>query len=204
MLNLLFPKNRYEKKYFWTFAEILSHGLEVPLWSLSNSNILAIANNMTSYTTPVIVNNNWANANFAKVLDLVVNRYKEQYAIFTDTEEFDSNKVKNFIAKLLNILDMTSSRYLALLGVYSSAEGHLLDPVDLKTKGITRFNDTPQDEGDFANDSHTTNLTEIDNTTSNDLDSKMGRIREIEGNYNNVLFNWSKEFDSLFIEEDNI
>lgn len=203
MILSLNPK-RYQERYYWTLKEILDPTDIKKPYGLSNADILTIANSMSGYSTPLIVNSNWANANYGKVLDLVVKRLWNHYVFYTSSEEFDSEKQKEFILNLLNVLEMTSERYLTLLKAYSDSKDLLLSPVKTTITGLNRFNDTPQDEGDFASDEHTTNLTEISNVTENDLDSKMGRIREIESSYNNLLLIWSNEFEPLFIEEENI
>lgn len=204
MNNFLFNPKRYEERFFWTLREVLDPSFSKSEYNLNNSDVLSIVATMTGYSTSLINNGNWTNTNYAKVVDLLIKRFWDHYCFYTYSEQVDNDKVKNFIAKLLMILEMTSPRYLKLLEVYETTKNQLLDPVNITSGGITRFNDTPQDEGDFANDEHTTNLTEDSRTTSNDLDTKMGRIREIEKDYNNLILNWSNEFESLFIEEGNI
>ena len=209
MINLLFPKPKYEKEYFWQFKEVIASSV-TPEYNIRNTAILTIIKNMiiggytTTLTRMVMGEQVWTNTNYPKVIDLVIKRFKDEYAIVTKEDSLTNDDKYKFIDKLLNILEMTAPRYLSLLDSYSAAEEHLLDPVGIKSTGITRFNDTPQDEGDFANDEHTTNLTQFDNSTENDLDTKMGRIKEINDNYRNILLDWSNEFHSLFIEEVNI
>lgn len=200
--SILFSPRKYEERFFWTLREVLDPTKKG--YQLSNSEVLNIANAMTGYTTPLISEGNWAKAEYGQVLDLLIKRFYEKYTFYTLSEEMDSNKKNNFIAKLLTILEMTSPRYLKLLEVYESEKNKLLDPVKITSGGITRFNDTPQDEGDFANDEHTTNLTEDSRETSNELDTRMARIKEIESNYNNILLNWSNEFEPIFLEEGNV
>ena len=211
MFRFPFNKIRYEDRYYWTFGEILKAGSDIEDFNLGQAQVLNVITYMLSeygYTTSVVKEVEgsivWDNANYGKVIDLVVKRFIDHYCFYTTGSEFSVDKQKNFIAKMITILEMTSPRYLKLLEVYASADAELLSPVEITSEGLTRFNDTPQDEGDFANDEHTTNLTQDSRTTTNDLDTKMGRIREIESNYNNLLLNWSNEFDSLFIEEENI
>lgn len=204
MNNFIFNPIKYEESFFWSFKEVLNPTGSKESYQLDNSDILSIANSMTGFNTSLISNNVWTNENYSKVLDLVVKRFHDHYCFSTMSSEFSIEKQRNFIAKLLTILEMTSPRYLKLLEVYNEAKDELLSPVKIETNRLTRFNDTPQDEGDFANDEHTTNLTEDTGTTNNDLDSKMGRIREIESYYNNLLLNWSNEFESIFLEEANI
>lgn len=204
MSNFPFNHCRYEERFFWNFKEVLNPTGSKESYELSNADVLSIVSSMTGYTTPLISEGAWTNANYSKLVDLVIKRFWEHYCFYTLSTEFPVDKQKNFIAKFLMILEMTSPRYLKLLEVYAGANDDLMNPVEITTSRLTRFNDTPQDEGDFANDSHTTNLTEDTGTTSNDLDTKMGRIKEIESNYNNILLNWSNEFESIFLEENNI
>ena len=200
--SLLFNPKRYEERFFWTFAEVLDPTKKG--YQLSNSEVLTIVTSMTGYTTPLISQGAWVKPEYSKVMDLVIKRFVAKYTFYTLEEEMDIDKRNEFIAKLLMIMEMTSPRYLKLLEAYTSSDNKLLDPVKITSKALTRFNDTPQDEGDFANDEHTTNLTEDDRETSNELDTKMARLKEIESNYNNILLNWSNEFESLFIEEGNV
>lgn len=206
MSNLWNPI-KYEERYFWSLKELIIGNAKE--YNLGASRILDfIRTKMGDYLSPVItgygLSITWTNSNYPLVLDLVVKRFKDMYCFYTNSEDYPTDEAINFIDKLLNLLYMTSPRYLKLLSIYAAADTTLLDPVEITSSGTTRFNDTPQDSGDFATDSHTTNITEDSRTTSNDLDTKMGRIREIESNYNNILLNWSNEFESLFLEEANI
>lgn len=206
MSSYLYPFNRvrYEERFYWTFKEVLNPTGSKESYELGNADVLSIVASMSGYSTPLISSGNWTNVNYPKLIDLIIKRFWEHYTFYTLSSEFSVEKQKNFIAKLLTIVEMTSPRYLKLLEVYAGADDDLMNPVEITTSRITRFNDTPQDEGDFANDSHTTNLTEDTGTTQNELDTKMGRIKEIESSYNNVLLNWSNEFESIFIEENNL
>lgn len=209
MNDLIFNPIKYEERFFWSLKEVLGYGgSHLPTYLV---NIETFEENLdqmigtTQYTTPIWDSENQKiKTQYRGVVDLVMKRYAEHIALVTKVESLTTEEIYNFIAKFVYILEMTSPRYLKLLEVYESAKDELLSPVEIQTGGITRFNDTPQDEGDFANDSHTTNLTEDSRSTKNDLDTKMGRIREIEGNYNNLLIKWSNEFESLFIEEANV
>lgn len=209
MNNFIFNPIKYEESFFWSLKEILTQGEKVsaPDYTFNTDRLANRLEEMIGegYSTSVFnADDGFTNENYVKVLNLVIKRFLNHYCFSTDSETFDYNKGYNFIAKMINVLEMTSPRYLKLLEVYEQAKNELLSPVKIETSRLTRFNDTPQDEGDFANDAHTTNLTEDTGTTKNDLDSKMGRIREIESHYNNILLNWSNEFESIFIEEENI
>lgn len=204
MNNLYGYCPRYEERTFWSLREVLDPSFSKSEYNLNDSDILSIVETMTGYTTPLISEGAWTNSAYKQVLDLVIRRYMNQYAFSTLSPEFSVDIQKEFIAKLLMVLEMTAPRYLALLGVYDEAKEKLLGPVKNIVKSKNRFNDTPQNTGEYEDDPYTTNINLIDSESSFDSDTIMARIREIEGNYNNVILNWSKEFKSLFLEEENI
>lgn len=197
--------SKYEIRYYWNLKEILARNKEDYQVNSDDLRMLLISLIQDGFQTSVLDSNfAWTNENYPKVLDLVIRRFITDYCVVSDSESYPATPAKNFIAKLIYILEMTTPRYTTLINSYEQSREKLLNPVIIKTTGINRFNDTPQDGGDFANDSHTTNLTEIENKTENDADTAMGRIREIEENYKNLLLTWSKEFESLFFSEENI
>lgn len=195
---------KYEKRYFWTLKEVLDPTNSKESYLITNADILSIANSMTGYTTPLIENASWKEANVSKLMDLLCKRFHEYIVVETSSPEFSVQKQKEFIAKLLAVCEMTSPRYLTLLKLYTEQANNLLNPVRTQTNSKNRFNDTPQNAGTYETDPFTTNISFLDSVSDTDVDTIMGRLREIEGNYNNVLLNWSNEFQSLFIEGDNV
>lgn len=197
--------SKYEIRYYWNLKEILARNKEDYQVNSEDLRTLLVSLIQAGFQTSVLDNEyDWTNDNYPKVLDLVIRRHITDYCVVSDSEAYPATPAKNFLAKLIYVLEMTTPRYTTLINSYEESRENLLNPVIIKTTGINRFNDTPQDEGDFANDSHTTNLTEIENKTENDADTAMGRIREIEENYKNLLLIWSREFESLFLSEDNL
>lgn len=197
--------SKYEIHYYWNLKEILARNKEDYQVNSEDLRTLLVSLIQAGFQTSVLDNEyDWTNENYPKVLDLVIRRHITDYCVVSDSEAYPATPAKNFLAKLIYVLEMTTPRYTTLINSYEESRENLLNPVIIKTTGINRFNDTPQDEGDFANDSHTTNLTEIENKTENDADTAMGRIREIEENYKNLLLIWSREFESLFLSEDNL
>ena len=197
--------SKYEIRYYWNLKEILARDKEDYQVNSEDLRTLLVSLIQDGFQTSVLDSNfAWTNENYPKVLDLVIRRFITDCCVVSDSDSYPATQTKNFLAKLVYILEMTTPRYITLINSYEQSRVKLLNPVTIKTTGINRFNDTPQNQGDFANDSHTTNLTEIENKTENDADTAMGRIREIEENYKNLLLTWSKEFEPLFLSEDNI
>lgn len=106
------------------------------------------------------------------------------------------DKAHEFIFRLLSIMTETYERYSTLLDFYSAKKSQLLD----KVESLTRFNDTPQDSGEFSDDEHTTHIT----SSKNDYDTLMARIDEVDRKYRNLLKDWSNEFECLFIHEESL
>ena len=102
----------------------------------------------------------------------------------------------------------TYDRYNKLLDTYTSELSKLLDGVKTTTQGIGSFNDTPQNiqtsQDDYSGDSHISNISKSSAVATSDLDTKMGRIDEIQRKLRNIWKDWLEEFESLFLERGNV
>lgn len=132
-----------------------------------------------------------------EMLNIVFDRFRDSYCVFIDKEEDLTKETFKFINNFSNILRLSFNYYSTLLNAYASKENALLDKIS--SSSIVRFNDTPQDEGDFANDEHTTSINQSEALT--DLNSPIMRLKEIQDSYKNLVEDWSNEFKKLFREE---
>lgn len=199
---MIWIRERYIEKWFWTLGELLDSSKEP--WQLSNNDILAIANAMTGYSTPMIVSATWKDSNVSSVLDLIIKRFNDEYCYSTYENNLTTRDKNVFVMRLINILEMTYGKYSKLLSVYSSIDSNLLAKINTHSDGVSKFNDTPQDSGDFDTDTHLSNITRQETDTGTDGDTPMGRVAEIQEKYDNILLRWSNEFESLFMEGGNI
>lgn len=71
----------------------------------------------------------------------------------------------------------------------------LLD--DIKSQSVARFNDTPQNSGDFSDDPHTSNITTTENSSAGG--TMIQRLNEIEDNIKQLYIDWSDEFRKFII-----
>lgn len=227
MNNCLFPESRYKKEYWMSLYEVITSQLSAPnLHGKYDSRNLCnachdLGENFTLdsaiYLTRFSLyphcfkgvapsNYPYDNTYITEIFNIIKFRYRHEYIFplsfykdesvaFSDWSAEEKaeffEKSNNFIERLLSIMEFTYERYSSLLNIYRDEEADLMG----KVEAITRFNDTPQDSGEFADDSHTTNIT----TSQNDYDTYMGRLREIQSYYANVLKDWSDEFSPLFI-----
>lgn len=151
------------------------------------------------------------------LLNLIVERYWNEY-VFESEEEYTAGdslsgypdiqyKTRLFISKLFNLIRFTYPKYSTLLKAYSDEAANLTAKLQKTLDGTatTRNNDTPQDGGDFADDEHTSYITQgkVDNTEEWDNESIIERLDKINRLYTKVMEQWLDEFKDLFIEGGN-
>ena len=201
---MYFSPERYEKRYYWSLHDILAPTKDSFL--LGQADVVSIYAEMKAlgYSSSLFNISQWKNPVYGSLFDLLVKRYREKLCLYSLEETLSNDTRYEFMAKLFMIAEMTAPKYEKMLSLYASQDSHLLDGISTTTSGTSRFNDTPQDGGDFSDDEHTTTITQQSGEVLNDGDTKMGRINEIQMNYRNLLLDWANEFESVFIEEDNI
>ena len=143
------------------------------------------------------------------LMNIVYNRHYKDY-LFEKTSNW--NDIVNLteddyceaIGKILNVIDLTLPRYIPILMANKVASNDVLKPMQSSTTGTNRFNDTPQDGGDYSDDNHSTNVSQSSSTTTADSGSLAQRLDEIFKNYRSIILEWSNEFNQLFLKEEQI
>lgn len=107
--------------------------------------------------------------------------------------ETDMTDVDNLSDKINYIYSTTKDRYLYLLQLYTDNKRNLLKSVT--TTMTQRYNDTPQDGGDWLDDRHSTTITQEEQ--SSDFMPLINRINDIERKYRNLLDSWVMEYEEL-------
>ena len=148
------------------------------------------------------------------ILPIIFNRFYHHYCCSQEEEPddlvdgiIDSYREKpyfKFLVDMGNVFNFTKQKYSTLLNLYASEKENLLNKVQTLASGTTRYNDTPQDTGDFSDDSHTTNISQTTGESSTDVKPLIERLADINRLYQQVLLDWTNEFERLFIEEGNI
>lgn len=214
----------YTTKYFFSFEDVIRiKGNAVVdklpfqiIWSAGVNQPLVVC----GFTTiiPSAIYKNWQPSQPAQLKAYIPDlfqklyaRYWKEYVFSLDTDDKTSDEyaeAKNeFYTNLGNIIIHTYDRYSFLLDTYTSELDNLLDGVRTITTGTGRFNDTPQDitNGDeFGDNTHLSNITKSTAEAVSDLDTKMGRIDEIQRKLRNIWKDWLDEFEKAFIERGNI
>lgn len=202
-MNLLNP-NQMKISYLYSLKESLTQvlGFEpAPYCDTEFFNIIDEFPNIIVALLPI----NPEDESISLLWQYIYSRYGNMGIFISDkaTLTNDENKklFENFLYILINKIAFTQDRYLTLIKFYTQNKNDLLKQISTTSTRVSRFNDTPQDEGVFSSDEHTTNLTEDNTTASTDKDSLIIRLAEIQNNFENLYKNWLEEFTNIFIEE---
>ena len=125
-------------------------------------------------------------------------RFYQEVVVYTDSDEsedFVEKFARTKVGQIISWWTSSSEKYSMLIQNLSNNKAKLLD--DVKSSSIARFNDTPQNSGDFSDDNHTSNITTT--TNSSNVGTMMQRLNEIEDNIKQLYIDWSDEFRKFII-----
>lgn len=142
-----------------------------------------------------------------RILDLFGQRYAEHGIVCYEHDASDAEKAKAVTSGLwllCGALNNTYARYAPLLKEYGDKINDLMGQVKVGATASARFNDTPQNGGDFSADTYTTNITQTQSETASDQDTPVARLDEIRRLWRNVQKEWVDEIGRVTIEGDNL
>ena len=135
--------------------------------------------------------------------------YGNSYCVYSDSDE-DNDMIKGstyFFDNILNLFVTTFPKYKELFDALDAEKGQLLRGVKGTTtsKGYSKFKDTPQSEitmEELDSDDLNTNATinEGENVFTDERDTPIARIKEIDERYVNLIDEWTKAFKVFFWE----
>ena len=135
--------------------------------------------------------------------------YGNSYCVYSESDE-DADMIKgslNFMDNILNMFVVTFPKYKELYSALEKEKNNLLRGVTATTanKGYNKFKDTPQGAvsmEELDSDNMNTNVTiqENENTYSDERDTPVARIKEIQERYVKLYDEWGKEFKVFFWE----
>ena len=125
-------------------------------------------------------------------------RFCQEAIIYVDSDEsedFVEKFCRTKAGQMMAWWQSSSEKYSLLIQNLENNKTKLLD--DVKSASISRFNDTPQNSGDFSDDNHTSTVTKTEN--SSNVGTMMARLNEIEDNIKQLYLDWSDEFRKFII-----
>ena len=131
-------------------------------------------------------------------IDYIWPRFYQEAIVYVDSDESESF-VKKFartkVGQIMAWWISSSEKYSLLIQNLEANKTKLLD--DVKSASISRFNDTPQNSGDFSDDQHTSTVTKTENSAN--VGTMIERLNEIEDNIKQLYMDWSDEFRKFII-----
>ena len=125
-------------------------------------------------------------------------RFYQEAIIYADldkNEDFVKKFAETKAGQIMSWWTSSTEKYSLLIQNLEANKTKLLD--DVKSVSISRFNDTPQNSGDFSDDQHTSTATKTEN--SSNVGTMMARLNEIEDNIKQLYIDWSNEFRKFII-----
>ena len=125
-------------------------------------------------------------------------RFYQEAIIYADldkNEDFVEKFCRTKVGQIMSWWTASIEKYSLLIQNLEANKTKLLD--DVKSASISRFNDTPQNSGDFSDDNHTSTVTKTEN--SSNVGTMMARLNEIEDNIKQLYMDWSNEFRKFII-----
>lgn len=145
----------YIEQNYYTFKEVLAH---VGIQYSNDGTWMQQLYKLYNMTAP-------DGLDFYKTLGIFLS--DPHIALCTDLDQAE-DKLK----MIINKNDMVIEDYIAYFKAITQ------EITELKSKSVTRFNDTPTEEGDYTADKFTTNITQSENSVEYDINTKINIARK--------------------------
>lgn len=223
MNELFLNKCYFEKEYWWKFANVLSyihdHAILLELDFINEDRDVGewgsewfkeLLENQYPFAVQYDSEDNMLlKQEIYDLFRLLQKRFSQHYVFATRAESADEaqSEAQKWTKKMLNVAEYTYKKYSKIIELYNSNYNDLMKQLESTSETGSRFNDTPQSAEvnlSFEENQFTTNLTKIKNVTRTDSNTPIVKIEEIWQNYRKVILEWLNEFESLFVEENNL
>ena len=181
--------NNYKEVIYFTLQDCIGEPLfdnpfgGAPLADIWNAKIKTIL--------PVL-----QDTNVAKLWkDYIKPTYYDTAIVVVENEDDKDKAFEKWLYKLVAVINLTIEKYVPVIDQFEAAKTKLM--ADVKQTSTARFNDTPQTSGNYIDTAYTSNI------SVNEVSSQGGttavRLAEVKAAWENIYYEWSKEFSGLFI-----
>lgn len=183
--------------------------------TLSESQVVLTTNSLNDYSSDYLLDGPTVNNKFEDVATMLYDIYSDWYIGYVDLPfrwgttpleptEDDINKIKQkFVKNFLSVYLFTSDKYLVLLNYYEERKNSLLTKLNSTSNStIThKVNDTPQNAGNFEGEDFTSIFEQTTNDTTkvDNPETIMTLLDEVQTKFRNIIGDWAKEFEHLFL-----
>lgn len=197
----------FKKRYAYTMTDLLDIGhFKKKLFDIETAKdiIDAVFTNYIATTGHYYYDGAHAN----NLWQMIYARYKKQFVGISDhkPEDLTMKEIFDMLEPIFTRIEETFPKYELLLTKYASTNDFFAPLKNSQGYSSTnRFNDTPQVAEGYEGDSYASNYTKINTDTinTNDGNTIMARIMEVDMNYKNLVDEWSKIFFDCFLETNN-
>lgn len=143
------------------------------------------------------------------LMTIVYDRHAHDY-IFRADYDFNESytltivDIRKVMSKIINVINLTAPKYIPLFVQYKDGSQDPIGAIKSTTKGQTQFNDTPQNDGEYDDLDHRTNITASESETSVDVGTLMERLASMYKDFKSIILEWSNEFNQCFIKEEQL
>lgn len=137
--------------------------------------------------------------------EYIWNNYKDRIALITAKEwdRTNTQEVIDFWNNFYGIWKRTHVYYEKMVSLLKTNEDKLMAQISTSTESDNRFNNTPDQGGDYSGLDYATTITKNKTTTSTDAGTVLERLEEVRRRYTDYYEKWAKEFNKLFISRIN-
>lgn len=138
-----------------------------------------------------------------KLVDLIFLKYKNSWIEYVDVSadpwdgssvDPDLPNIEDWLDKMKYIYETTQDRYKTIIKTYEEHKNELVN--DMETNSINKFNNTPQDAGDFTGNGFTSTVNT--SNTKVQVNDNISKINKLYTLLRNTYNNWVEEFRPLF------
>lgn len=199
------------RRYYYTLAEmqqntILGQEIDAGYAGRNNTTLLNILAGWMTLSNIMVADSEteakkvWQEYIWPRCWNSTINFIDKEYfyELPTDPDSTEIGKAwKSIVGAIYTWWMDSKAHYIPLIKMYQAQANSLMKQVE--SSSLSKYNDTPQDGGNFSDDNHTTNSTRTVNST--DAGTPIQRLEEIRQLINTIYLDWAKEFGRFIIEE---
>lgn len=139
----------------------------------------------------------WTKYIYPKFYNQFICYYDKAYCYYETTdEELSASQVfADYLGTIISWMFSSTEKFSLTIANLEANKDNLLQQI--KTSSISRFNDTPQNQGTYDDDAHNTTVTK--NEGSTDGGTLLSRLNEVEDSMKRLYNDWSNEFRQFII-----
>ena len=118
-----------------------------------------------------------------------------RYLETDDPDQSAATVFADYVGPIISWMQSSTQKFSLIIANQEANKNNLLSQI--KASSTTKFNDTPQDGGDFSDNNHTSTVTSVESGV--DGGTLISRLNEVENNLKRLYKDWANEFRQFII-----